>query len=85
MRKSPSTPARNRSVRSDFLTNLVDPSVENTEQSEQPRVEDYLSQMSDQYSAYQTLAAQAAITQPPQAAATALSTTQALATQAALA
>ena len=41
--------------------------------------------MSDQYSAYQTLAAQAAITQPPQAAATASSTTQALATQAALA
>ena len=48
-------------------------------------MEDYLSQMSDQYSAYQTLAAQAAITQPPQAAATASSTTQALATQAALA
>jgi len=33
MRKSPSTPARNRSVRSDFLTNLVDPSVENTAKS----------------------------------------------------
>ena len=60
-------------------------SREKPEQSDQPRVEDYISQMSDQYSAYQTLAAQAAITQPPQAAATASSTTQALATQAALA
>jgi len=55
------------------------------EQSMQSRMEEYLSQMSEQYSAYQTLAAQAAITQQLQAAATASSNTQALATQAALA
>ena len=53
-----------------------------SDQSMQARMEEYLSQMSEQYSAYQTLAAQAAITQQLQAAS---STTQALATQAALA
>merc|ERR1719192_2764582 len=56
------------------------------EQSMQSRMEEYLSQMTEQYSAYQTLAAQAAITQQLRAASAASdSSQQALATQVALA